>query len=126
MVGFAFVDDTNLCVYGTRVTPMSMQAEMQQAIDHWEGLLRATRGVLVPMKCFWYLISFQFKNNKWQYITKPQKPGELTIKDDKQKRVDIPRLEAHEAHQTLGVCLAPDGNYFQSLWTGKSTWQHHA
>jgi len=110
MVGFAFVDDTDLCVYGTKVTPTSVQAEMQKAVDHWEGLLRATGGALVPTKCFWYLIDFQFKNNEWQYITKAQKPGELSIKDNTQKRVAIPRLEAHEARRTLGVRLAPNRN----------------
>jgi len=98
MVGFAFVDDTDLCIYGTRVSPTSMQAEMQEAVNHWEGLLRATGGVLVLTKCFWYLIDFQFKNNEWQYLTKSQKPGELTIKDDMQRRVTILQLEAHEAH----------------------------
>jgi len=76
---------------------MSMQTKMQQAFDHWEGLLRATRGALVPTKCFCYLIDFHYKNNMWQYSTKMQKPGELSIKDNTQKRVTIPRLEAHEA-----------------------------
>jgi len=28
---------------------------------------------------------------------------------------NIPRLKAHEAHRTLGVCIAPDGNWDNKL-----------
>jgi len=55
---------------------------MQLLVDHWEGLLQATRGTLVPTKCFWYLIDFQWSNNKWNYVTKQQHLGELVIKDE--------------------------------------------
>jgi len=41
---------------------------MQQVVTNWEGLLRATGGALVPDKCFWYLIAFEYKNNKWHYL----------------------------------------------------------
>jgi len=111
MVGFVFVNDTNLCIYRTWVSTTSIQAEMQQSVNRWEGLLWATRGVLVPTKYFWYLIDFQFTNNAWHYITKPQKPGKLTIKDDMQRWVAILHLEAHEACRTLGVHLEPDRNW---------------
>jgi len=98
-----FVDNTDLCVYGPQVQSSNVQMSMQQLVDHWEGLLQATGGTLVPTKCFWYLIDFQCMNNTWQYITTTQKPGELAIKDNLQQRVTIPRLEAHEACCTLGV-----------------------
>jgi len=84
---------------------------MQQSVDHWEGLLRATGGTLVPTKCFWYLIDFHRTNNTWQYVKKNQKRGKLTIKNDLRQRVEIPRLEVHEARRTLGVRIAPDGNW---------------
>jgi len=84
---------------------------MQQSVNYWEGLLRTTGGVLIPNKCFWYLIDFKWSNDKWQYITKGQSPGELVIKDNLQNSVYIPHLETFEARQTLGVCLAPDGNW---------------
>jgi len=87
------------------------KVKMQQMVDHWEGLLRATGGALVPTKCFWYLMDFQRKNDKWQYITKTQLPGEITIKDDLQHWVVIPHLEAHKAQWMLGVQLVPDGNW---------------
>jgi len=40
-----------------------------------------------------------------------QHPGKLTINDDLLHRVRIPCLETFEACCTLGVCLAPNGNW---------------
>jgi len=77
LVGLAFVDDTDLCVHGPYITSTNVQSVMQNSLDNWEGLLRATGGMLV--------------------ITKQQKPAELSIKDDQQHHVAIPRLEKHDA-----------------------------
>jgi len=68
----------------------NVREEMQNSVDNWEGLLQATRGALVPTKYFWYLIDFTFNNNTWQYVTKQQQLGEVTIKDGKQHRMKIP------------------------------------
>jgi len=84
---------------------------MQKLVDKWEGLLRATGGALVPTKCFWYLLDFRYTNNKWIYVTKSQHPGELAINDENNHWVTIPRLEMNEAWHTLGVRVAPDGNW---------------
>ena len=111
LVGFAFVDDTDLCVYGPHITPLNVTSAMQSSVNQWQGLLRATGGALVPSKCFWYLIDFQWANNCWSYKTSLQHPGELTINDDLLHRVRIPRLHTSEARRTLGVRLAPDGNW---------------
>jgi len=59
-VGFAFVDDTNLCVHGPHVNTQNVATAMQLSVDHWEGLLWVIRGKLVPTMCFWYLIDFQW------------------------------------------------------------------
>jgi len=37
-------------------------------------------------------------------------PGQITVKDDTLNTIIIPGLDPLEAQQTLGVCLAPDGN----------------
>jgi len=37
LVGFAIVDDTDLCVYGPHITPQNVCQEMQQLVDHWEA-----------------------------------------------------------------------------------------
>jgi len=111
LVGFAFVDDMDLCVYGPQVASDMITTNMQSSVDHWEGLLCATGGALVPSKCFWYLIDFWFRNQTWQYISVKEHPGELKICDDHQQRIAIPRLALGDARWTLGVRLAPDSNW---------------
>ena len=70
MVGFAFVDDTDLIhsanypdpIYHKRSTTINkVRAEAQQALDLWEGLIRATGGALHVKKSFWYSVDFKFK-----------------------------------------------------------------
>jgi len=70
IVSFAFVDDTDLCMFGHHVNSQNITNEMQQSVNYWEGLLRTTGGALIPNKCFWYLIDFKWLSNKWRYITK--------------------------------------------------------
>jgi len=40
--------------------------QMQKVVHRLEGLLWATGGALVPDKCFWYLVDFEYANNKWK------------------------------------------------------------
>ena len=56
MVGHAFVDDTDL-VYNARdnkASASSLLPSFQGAVNHWEGLLRATGGALEPAKTFFF------------------------------------------------------------------------
>jgi len=68
ITGFTFVDDTDLCVTHPLDNAEQVALHMQQVVSNWEGRLRATGGALVPDKCFWYLIAFEYKNNKWHYL----------------------------------------------------------
>jgi len=81
IAGFAFVDDTDLCVTHPSNQPEQVLNQMQQAVTNWEGLLRVTGGALVPEKCFWYYIDFELKNNKWAYQKCNQVPGSISILD---------------------------------------------
>ena len=65
IIGFAYVDDTDL-VEGN-LTNMEFSIEevmdnMQEAINRWEGGLKATGGALRPEKCFMYPIDFKFNS----------------------------------------------------------------
>jgi len=111
LVSFTFVDDMDLCMFEPHVNTSNVQLTMQNSVDHWEGLLHATSSALIPSKCFWYFIDFQFINNTWKYVTKHQEPGEIQIKDKHQHRATIPCLELHENCHTLGVCLALGGHW---------------
>jgi len=102
-------------------------ANMQKAVTHWEGLLRAMGRALVLEKCFWYLIDFECSNNKWKYQQCHQVPGSISILDTDCQQVTIQWLETSKAWWTLGIRLAPDGNMSTEVMylldTAKD-WQH--
>jgi len=59
LAGFDFVDDMDLCI-SSQSTATDMATMMQKLVTQWEGLLTATGGALVPEKCFWYLLEFEY------------------------------------------------------------------
>ena len=70
MVGFAFVDDTDLIHSANHPDPIyhkrsptinKVRAEAQQDLNLWEGLIRATGGALNVKKSFWYSVDFKLK-----------------------------------------------------------------
>jgi hypothetical protein len=115
-VCYAFVDDAVVVDTAKDVdtTGDTVRQEMQQAIDHWEGGLKAMDGTLVPEKSYWYLIDFVWTGDRWRYATKDDMPGDVSINnvDDSGWEV-LNRYEALEAKKTLAVYLAMDGNNHQ-------------
>jgi hypothetical protein len=65
----------------TQRVKTSSTREMQGFIQHWEGGLRATGGAVYVDKSFWYLIDFEWKNNKWQYHSFNNMPGNISVRD---------------------------------------------
>ena len=66
IVGFAFVDDTDLITYNMRNKDTSVEdtmIEMQSSIDRWEGGLCTTGGAIVLEKSWVYPIDFKFDRN---------------------------------------------------------------
>jgi hypothetical protein len=125
-----FVDDSNV-VHSCLDTNISadtanLVSEMQQAVDTWEGSLRASGGALVPTKSCWFLIHFVFEQNRWQYTRLDETPGNITISDiPGTARVELERLDVQEARETLGVFIAMNGNQeaqTQELWDVATAW----
>jgi hypothetical protein len=113
--------DTN-----TSADTANLVSEMQQAVDTWEGGLRASGGALVPTKSYWFLIHFVFERNRWQYARLNKTPGNITIRDiPGTARVELERLDVNEARETLGVFIAMNGNreaQTQELWEKATAW----
>ena len=85
--------------------------EMQSALDHWEGGLKATGGALIPSKSYWYLIDFIWTGDKWRYATQDNFPGDISIHPaDDSVRKTLERLDVKDARETIGVFLAMGGN----------------
>jgi hypothetical protein len=84
--------------------------EMQDFIQHWEGGLQATGGALRVDESFWYLIGFEWKNNKWQYRSTTNMPGNILVRDSNGIVKTLQQLEPHTAIETLGIYIAMDEN----------------
>jgi hypothetical protein len=112
-VCYSFVDDTDLghSTPSVNTSGETIMAEMQKALDLWEGGIRATGGAIVPEKSYWCLIDFVWNGSKWDYRHIHDCPGEIYIKsitDD--SRIKLERCEPEAAKETLGGFLAIDGN----------------
>jgi len=105
--------------------PENARRQLQAAIDTWEFSLKATCGAIVPEKTVWWLVSFIWSRSSWRYAGIQDSPGELTVQDIAKTRKVIKWLEPHQAYETLGVFLAPDGNLeeqFQKMLTVANKW----
>ena len=68
IVGYAFVDDTDLIQTAKDGQKfVEVNVEMQKAMDLWEGLIKNTGGALATDKCQWWGIDFSWTNGKWRY-----------------------------------------------------------
>jgi hypothetical protein len=91
-------------------------AALQQALDTWEGSIRATGGALDPGKSFWYMIDFIWDGKgNWRYAKGAELPYGLQMYDREHNIQVLERLEVDKAHTTLGVDTAPDGNMYQQV-----------
>ena len=124
-VGYAFVDNTDIIQSMLTENPGTALQKIQEAIDTWEFSLKATCGAIVPDKTVWWLVSYQWSGSTWHYSGIHDEPGVLYVNDIANERKVIKRLEPHQAHETLGKFLAPDGNLdaqFQKMQQAAKKW----
>jgi hypothetical protein len=110
LVGYAFVDDTDLVVSKPDMSAIDTHSSMQSSLTTWEGGIRATGGAIVPEKSHWYLVEFGWKDGLPFYQSVNNFSGSLSVKDAEGNQRQLRQLEPWEAVRTLGVRLAPDGN----------------
>ena len=114
IVGFAFVDDTDLLTFDMFDSEKSWDTLsdcMQEAINRWEGGLKTTGGAIVPSKSWVYPIDFKFDSKgKPEYKSMEEIEQTYSVLDKDNNSQLLQRYEAHIGKETLGVFLAPDGN----------------
>ena len=112
LVGFAFVDDTDLFCAGSSPSSSGedMVPEFQGALDRWAGGLIATGGALAPDKSFCYLVDFEWTGHSWAYRSMDSLPGSFTLLDRYGTRAPLRRFDVDYADKTLGVFISMDGN----------------
>ena len=86
IVGYAFVDDTDLIQTAKESeTFQDVLQEMQHAMNLWEGLIKNTGGALAVDKCHWWGIDFQWQDGFWRYKTISELNGNLSAFDTNEK-----------------------------------------
>jgi hypothetical protein len=108
-VGYSFVDDSDI-IHSTRESPSRTAEGLQQAVDTWEGGLKVTGGAFGPEKSYWYLVSFKWSGGRWIYAPFEDTPSTLYMNDINKVRKAVRRIDTHQAEETLGVWIAPNGN----------------
>jgi hypothetical protein len=123
-VRYSFVDDTDL-VQSTDDNVQNTICTLQESINTWEGCLKATGGALGPDKSYWYLVSFNWCGGQWRYAPVIDIPDIIYMKDIKEVRQAVHRIDVHQAEETLGVWISPDGNnstQFEKLLEKSQVW----
>ena len=120
LVGFAFVDDSDILQTASHldgdISELLQQA--QQGLDCFVGGMSATggqvsapsEGQVNPKKCWWYLINFEWKNGRWSYASPNSNTPPLTVRLPSGARAPLLQKGPSEAAEVLGVWIAPDGN----------------
>ena len=111
IVGYAFVDDTDLIQTAKEGENVDQVLnKMQKALNLWEGLIKNTGGALAVDKCRWWGIDFEWNQGTWHYKTGDELYGELSAIDTNGRRDLMKQLKVHESYEPLGVFLTADGN----------------
>ena len=102
LIGFIFVDDTDLIVMGQPHDDAQVViTKMQQAIKFWNGILRVSGGALKPEKCYWYLAHFCWNNGQSTLI--PTTPSQIFLTTDAGNQVPIKFMRPDEPTEAVGV-----------------------
>ena len=59
LVGFSYVNDSDIFVCQLDRAVDLLMEKMQLPVKNWELAAKVTGGVIVPEKCWWYLIDFE-------------------------------------------------------------------
>ncbi len=107
------VDDTTI---GTNVKGNNQTCleEAQDLARAWEHLLFLSGGTLAREKCFFYHIQWKWENGR-ATMSDPSESEIILPRGDQEPDEQIQRKLSSEAHRTLGVRIAPDGNWLAEL-----------
>ena len=109
LMGFLFVDDTDLIVLGEEdESADTVLTRLQNAITFWNGVLNTSGGALRPEKCYWYFFSFKWVNGIATISNTA--PGNITLPDATGEPVPIRYLSPSDSAEAVGVWQDGDGS----------------
>ena len=117
LVGFAYVDDSDLLAYSIEEDTDDTAAKMQKIIQSWEKAAKVTGGAIAPEKCWWYMVEFRWDENcDWHYVEMEQPHRyNMFVNDHNNLTKQIKYLPPYKANEMLGVHIAPDGNNVEQI-----------
>ena len=80
-----------------------MIQKMQALMIDWCGYVCATGGLIAPAKTGWFMVSFFWNGNKWEYGTKNSLPGDITLPDKDGNLYTVNREEPTAPFESLGL-----------------------
>ena len=102
IIGFIFVDDTDLIILGDQNDSTQIVVnKAQKAIDCWNAALNVSGGTLRPEKCYWYLLDFIWKKGVCSLINRDM--YSITVTDEHGTRSQIEQKDHSCAMEALGV-----------------------
>ena len=111
VLGYSFVDDTDLVVCGNCDYHDDITSEMQRALDLWQTGIEATGGALVPEKSFWSEVSFEWdETGQWNYCNNITHNSKIMMKDMTSEEKTLKKIQPDEAIETLGVHPTTNGS----------------
>jgi hypothetical protein len=113
-----YVDDTDILhINLTKDKSVDkVHRAFQDSVNSWGNLLIATGGALQPNKCFYSIISFEWRNGEWSYANNTLR-GEfgVTVPLPRGKAAAIEHKSTDHAEKTLGAMTSPDGESAGSI-----------
>jgi hypothetical protein len=114
IAGIIYVDDTDLVHFRMDEDQGKEEAffNLQEAITNWGKLLLATGGALKPIKCFFHLISFAWKEDGSWFYENNENDEEFQAKVPLAggSSGNIQHLGINEPIKTLGSMTCPSGS----------------
>ena len=108
IAGLSFVDDTDLLHFDID-DHLDEGSPLQDSVDTWQGLIKATCGMLNPVKSTWYDIKFLWSANG---VKAYDNSGdvELSMKNHLGMWENLEKRTSSTPTKSLGVWITPDGN----------------
>ncbi len=114
IAGVIFVDDTDLLHINMYVNEGVDETllHLQESITNWGKLLLATGGALKPCKCFYYLISFEWREDGlWGYAkNETNQEYQIRVPLADGSMAEIEQYGVNVPSKTLGSITCPTGS----------------
>ena len=105
LLGFASVDDADLVTAANNAFKVGVEMiqKMQALMTECYSCICATGRLIAPAKTRWFLVSFFWDSNDWEYKTKDSLPGDITLPDKDGNLYTISKERPITAFEYLGL-----------------------